>query len=84
MAGFRLPITSMCLQALVSEPVKPFLDRVIMDPATGTYVSQSDKGELVVGGGLDLYPSYAQRGQLAGPGKTSSRDCSTSCRRHRT
>ena len=62
MAGFRLPITSMCLQALVSEPVKPFLDRVIMDPATGTYVSQSDKGELVVGGGLDLYPSYAQRG----------------------
>ena len=62
MAGFRLPITSMCLQALVSEPVKPFLDRVIMDPATGTYASQSDKGELVVGGGLDLYPSYAQRG----------------------
>ncbi|HWL69095.1 MAG TPA: sarcosine oxidase subunit beta family protein [Geminicoccus sp.] len=62
MAGFRLPITSMCLQALVSEPVKPFLDRVIIDPATGTYVSQSDKGELVVGGGLDLYPSYAQRG----------------------
>jgi sarcosine oxidase subunit beta len=62
MAGFRLPITSMCLQAMVSEPVKPFLDRVIMDPPTGTYVSQSDKGELVVGGGLDLYPSYAQRG----------------------
>lgn len=62
MAGFRLPIVSMCLQALVSEPIKPWLNSVLIDPITGTYVSQSDKGELVVGGGLDLYPSYAQRG----------------------
>ncbi len=63
-AGFRLPITSYALQALVSEPVKPILHKVAISLAAGTYVSQSDKGELVVGGGLDLYPSYAQRGNL--------------------
>jgi sarcosine oxidase subunit beta len=63
-AGFRLPITSYALQAFVTEPVKPVLDCVVMSMASGTYLSQSDKGELVVGGGLDLYPSYAQRGNL--------------------
>jgi sarcosine oxidase subunit beta len=63
-AGFRLPVTSYALQAMVSEPVKPILNTVAISPATGTYVSQSDKGELVFGGGLDLYPSYAQRGNL--------------------
>jgi len=63
-AGFRLPITSYALQAMVSEPVKPILHTVAISPATGTYVSQSDKGELVFGGGLDLHPSYAQRGNL--------------------
>ncbi len=63
-AGFRLPITSYALQAMVSEPVKPVLDQVVLSLATGTYVCQSDKGELVFGGGLDLYPSYAQRGGL--------------------
>ena len=63
-AGFRLPITSFALQAMVSEPVKPVLHTVAMSFATGTYVSQSDKGELVFGAGLDLYPSYAQRGNL--------------------
>ncbi|BBK40645.1 sarcosine oxidase subunit beta [Allostella vacuolata] len=63
-AGFRLPITSHALQAFVSEPVKPILDEVVLSPATGVYVSQSDKGELVVGGGLDLHPSYSQRGNL--------------------
>jgi sarcosine oxidase subunit beta len=63
-AGFRLPITSYALQAFVSEPVKPILDEVVLSPATGTYVSQSDKGELVLGGGLDLHPSYSQRGNL--------------------
>ncbi|GAB4181070.1 MAG: sarcosine oxidase subunit beta [Thalassobaculales bacterium] len=63
-AGFRLPITSYALQAFVSEPLKPVLDTVVLSPATGTYLSQSDKGELVIGGGLDLYPSYAQRGNL--------------------
>ncbi len=63
-AGFRLPVTSYALQAFVTEPVKPTLRCVVLSLATGTYVSQSDKGELVVGGGLDLYPSYAQRGNL--------------------
>lgn len=61
-AGFRLPINSYALQALVSEPVKPVLDTVVLTPASGMYVSQSDKGELVAGSGLDLYNSYAQRG----------------------
>ena len=63
-AGFRLPITSYALQAFVTEPVKPALGCVVLSMATGTYLSQSDKGELVVGGALDLYPSYAQRGNL--------------------
>lgn len=64
LAGFRLPITSYALQACVSEPVKPILDTVVTSLGTGTYVSQSDKGELVIGGGLDRIPSYAQRGNL--------------------
>jgi len=64
MLGFRLPITSYALQAFVSEPIKPILDTVVLSPAAGIYVSQSDKGELVLGGGLDLYASYAQRGNL--------------------
>jgi sarcosine oxidase, subunit beta len=64
-AGFRLPVTSYALQAFVSEPVKPCLDTVVLSPATGTYLSQSDKGELVIGAGLDHYASYAQRGSLA-------------------
>ncbi len=63
-AGFRLPITSYALQAMVSEPIKPILHTVAMSTATGMYVSQSDKGELVFGQGLDLYPSYAQRGNF--------------------
>ncbi|WP_397578141.1 sarcosine oxidase subunit beta family protein [Sphingorhabdus sp.] len=62
--GFRLPLTSYALQAFVSEPIKPILDKVVLSPATGVYLSQSDKGELVIGGGLDLYASYAQRGNL--------------------
>ena len=63
-AGFRLPIVSYALQACVTEPVKPVLDTVVLSLGTGTYVSQSDKGELVCGGGLDRIPSYAQRGNL--------------------
>ncbi len=61
-AGFELPIRSYALQAMVTEPVKPCLDTVLLYPGTGTYVNQSDKGELVMGGGLDRMPSYAQRG----------------------
>lgn len=65
LAGFRLPVTSYALQAMVSEPVKPVLDTVVLSPAVGAYWSQSDKGEVVIGGGLDRFPSYAQRGSLA-------------------
>jgi sarcosine oxidase, subunit beta len=63
-AGIKLPISSYALQAFVSEPVKPCLDTVVLSPATGTYLSQSDKGELVIGAGLDMFLSYAQRGSL--------------------
>ena len=62
LAGFRLPIESRPLQALVSEPLKPCLNTVIMSGAIHGYVSQSDKGELVIGGGADAYNGYAQRG----------------------
>ncbi|HEX3849205.1 MAG TPA: sarcosine oxidase subunit beta family protein [Steroidobacteraceae bacterium] len=64
-AGIRLPIMTYPLQAMVTEPIKPCLDTVVLSPATGSYVSQSDRGELVIGGGLDRYPSYAQRGSIA-------------------
>jgi sarcosine oxidase subunit beta len=64
MAGLRLPVTSIPLQAMVTEPVKPFLDTVVMSARIHAYVSQSDRGELVIGGGADLYNSYAQRGGL--------------------
>jgi len=62
--GLRLPIETMNLQAFVSEPLEPMLDVVVTVPALSFYLSQSDKGELVVGGGADGYPSYAQRGSL--------------------
>ena len=62
MAGFRLPIESHPLQAMVSEPIKPVLDCVVMSNAVHVYVSQSDKGELVIGAGIDSFNSYAQRG----------------------
>ena len=65
LAGFALPVTSYALQAMVTEPVKPALDIVLLSPGTGAYVSQSDKGEMVLGAGLDLFPSYAQRGSFA-------------------
>jgi sarcosine oxidase, subunit beta len=64
MAGFRLPVTSHGLQAMVSEPIKPILRHVVISPATGVYINQTQKGELVMGGVLDLYQSYAQRGNF--------------------
>ena len=64
MAGLRLPIESLPLQAFVSEPLKPVLDIVVTAPALGIYLSQSDKGELVIGGGPDGYASFAQRGSF--------------------
>ncbi|WP_193101416.1 MULTISPECIES: sarcosine oxidase subunit beta family protein [unclassified Burkholderia] len=64
MAGIKLPIISMPLQAMVSEPVKPILDGVVNSPAVHAYVSQSDRGEILIGGRTDAYPSYGQRGSL--------------------
>ncbi|MCG8560178.1 MAG: sarcosine oxidase subunit beta family protein [Hyphomicrobiales bacterium] len=64
MAGLRLPIESHPLQALVSEPVKPVLDCVVMSNAIHVYCSQSDKGELVIGAGIDTHLGYTQRGRL--------------------
>lgn len=64
LAGLRLPIESHVLQALVSEPVKPVLDTVVTSGAAHFYVSQSDKGELVLGGDIDMYNSYGQRSNL--------------------
>jgi len=64
LAGFSLPVTSYALQAMVTEPLKPRLDSVVISPSTGAYVSQSDKGEMVIGASLDLFPSYAQRGSF--------------------
>jgi sarcosine oxidase subunit beta len=62
MAGLRLPVESHPLQAFVSEAMKPILHTVVMSNAVHGYVSQSDKGDLVIGAGIDGYNSYAQRG----------------------
>ena len=64
MAGFRLPIESVALQALVSEPIKPCMDCVVMANTVHGYMSQSDKGEMVIGGGTDGYNNYTQRGSF--------------------
>ena len=64
MAGIRLPIESHPLQACVSEPLKPVLDTVVMSAAVHGYISQSDKGELVIGAGIDAYNGYGQRGSF--------------------
>ncbi len=64
MAGLRLPIESHPLQAMVSEPIKPVLNSVVMSNTVHVYLSQSDKGELVIGAGIDGYNSYAQRGSF--------------------
>jgi sarcosine oxidase subunit beta len=64
MAGVRMPLESFPLQALVSEPVKPILPCVVMSNTIHAYISQSDKGELVIGAGTDQYTSYSQTGGL--------------------
>ena len=64
MAGFRLPIESVALQALVSEPIKPCMDVVVMANTVHGYMSQSDKGEMVIGGGTDSFNNYTQRGSF--------------------
>ena len=64
MAGVRMPLESYPLQALVSEPVKPLFPCVVMSNTVHAYISQSDKGELVIGAGTDAYTSYSQTGGL--------------------
>ncbi len=65
MAEIRLPVESHPLQALVSEPLKPILNTVVMSNAVHGYISQSDKGELVIGAGIDSYVGYGQRGSFS-------------------
>ncbi|WP_309684411.1 sarcosine oxidase subunit beta family protein [Polaromonas sp.] len=62
MADIRLPIECRPLQALVSEPLKPIFPNVVMSNAIHAYISQSDKGDLVIGAGVDQYNGYGQRG----------------------
>jgi sarcosine oxidase subunit beta len=63
-AGLRMPLESFPLQALVSEPVKPVFPCVVMSNAIHAYISQSDRGELVIGAGTDQYVSYSQQGGM--------------------
>jgi len=62
--GLRLPIEGIALQAMVTEPVRPVLNTVLGSAVIHCYVSQSDRGEIVIGGGADPFHSYAQRGVL--------------------
>jgi sarcosine oxidase subunit beta len=64
MAGVRLPVTTYPLQAAVTEPVKPFLSTVVVSGTLHVYVSQTDRGELVLGASVDPFPSYSMRGSL--------------------
>jgi len=64
MVGMELPLESHPLQAMVSEPLKPILDTVVMSNHVHGYVSQSDKGDLVIGAGIDGYVGYGQRGSF--------------------
>lgn len=63
-AGFRMPIVSYPLQAMVTQPVKPFLDPLVSSPALHCYVQQTGRGEIVLGGGSDPYPLYSTRSTL--------------------
>ena len=65
MAGVKLPITTFPLQACVTEPLKPFLDVIIVSGSLHVYVSQSDRGELVMGASVDPFASYSMNGSLA-------------------
>jgi sarcosine oxidase, subunit beta len=64
MADIRLPLESHPLQALVSEALKPIFPTVVMSNAIHAYISQSDKGDLVIGAGIDAYTGYGQRGSF--------------------
>ena len=75
MAGVCMPLESHPLQALVSEPVKPCFPCVVMSNTVHAYVSQSDKGELVIGAGADQYPSYSQTGGVQQLGQAVEAIC---------
>ena len=77
MAGVRMPLESYPLQALVSEPVKPIMPCVVMSNTIHAYMSQSDKGELVIGAGTDAYTSYSQTGGLHIASAYAGRDLRT-------
>lgn len=64
MAGVRIPVQTFPLQAAVTEPVRPFLDAVVVSGSLHVYVSQTDRGELVFGASVDPFPSYSMRGSL--------------------
>jgi sarcosine oxidase, subunit beta len=64
MVGVSMPISTLPLQAAVTEPVKPFLDTVVVSGTLHVYVSQTDRGELVFGASVDPYTSYSMRGSL--------------------
>jgi sarcosine oxidase subunit beta len=64
MAGVRMPIQTFPLQAAVTEPVRPFLDTVVVSGSLHVYVSQTDRGELVFGASVDPFASYSTRGSL--------------------
>jgi sarcosine oxidase, subunit beta len=62
MAGVPLPITGSILQAFVTEPVKPFLDKIIVSAQMHIYVSQTDRGEFLIGAEVEPYPTYSNKG----------------------
>ena len=64
MTGLRLPIRTVPLQACVSQPLKPFLDTIVVSGSLHCYIWQSQRGELVMGGAVDPYPLYATRSTL--------------------
>jgi sarcosine oxidase subunit beta len=64
MAGVKMPISTFPLQAAVTEPVRAFLDPVIVSGTLHVYVSQTDRGELVFGASVDPFTSYSMRGSL--------------------
>src|SRR6516165_6293411 len=75
MADLRMPLESFPLQALVSEPLKPILPCVLMSNTIHAYISQSDRGELVIGAGTDQYASYSQTSALHVPVHTLEAIC---------
>jgi sarcosine oxidase, subunit beta len=65
LAGLRLPITTHILQAFVTEPVKPFLDVIIVSSQLHVYISQTDRGEFLIGAEIEPYTTYKGTGTLS-------------------